>query len=223
MASRPGRGTGRPPLTEEYRHATRMEIADHAVRLFVTQGVAATTAEDIASAAGVSTRTLWRYFRSKEDCARPLITAGLDMMTERLRDYWRGNSSLTQAMPGAGDPELSATRRLGALRDLVRLARDEPGLRAIWLETHLEAEAVFASMLARGAGRAEDDLAVRLQAGMLNAALRIVVQDWATDPGPPDGSSIGDALARALQSMTLLFDSEIAARSAGPVDGVRPG
>lgn len=216
MADRPGRGTGRPPLTERARQATRMEIAEHAVRLFVTRGVSATTAEDIASAAGVSTRTLWRYFRSKEDCARPLLIAGLDMMTERLRDYWRGESSLTEAMPCAEDPEVAETERLAALRDLVRMSRDEPGLRAVWLETHFEAEAVFRSMIANGSDRSEDDLAVRLEAGMLNAALRIVVQDWATDAGLPYGASPGEALARALRSMSLLFDGDITARAAAP-------
>jgi len=136
-----------------------MEIADEAVRLFVTQGVAATTAEDIASASGVSTRTLWRYFRSKEDCARPLLTAGLDLVTERLRDYWRGGSSLTQAMPNADDPRVIGTQHLAAMRDLVRLSRAEPGLRAVWLETHFDAEAVFARAIAEGTDRSEHDLA----------------------------------------------------------------
>ncbi|WP_436789171.1 TetR/AcrR family transcriptional regulator [Yinghuangia sp. YIM S10712] len=185
-----------------------MEIADQAVRLFVTRGVAATTAEEIASAAGVSTRTLWRYFRSKEDCARPLLTAGLDLITEHLRDYWGGGSSLTQAMPRAEDPDLVAAQRLDALRDLVRLTREEPGLRAIWLETHFDAEAVFAGLIAEGTDRSADDLAVRLEAGMLNAALRIVVEDWALEPDEPTGPSLGEALARALEIMTRLFECE---------------
>jgi AcrR family transcriptional regulator len=208
MAGPPGGRTGRPSLTERRREATRMEIADEAVRLFVAQGVAATTAEDIASSAGVSTRTLWRYFRSKEECARPLLTAGLDMMTERLRDYWRGSSSLAQAMPSAEDPGVIAAQRLEALRNLVRLSRDEPGLRAIWLETHFDAEALFAGVIADGTDRSEHDLAVRLEAGMFNAALRIVVEDWALQPDQPDGPPLGETLAQALHAMTRFLDPE---------------
>ncbi|MFD3589287.1 TetR/AcrR family transcriptional regulator [Streptomyces sp. NPDC058683] len=208
-----------------------MEIADEAVRLFVTQGVAATTAEDIASAAGISTRTLWRYFRSKEECARPLLTAGLDMVTERLRDYWRGGSSLTQAMPSAEDPGVIGTRHLEALRDLVRLSRDEPGLRAIWLETHFDAEAVFARAIAEGSDRSEHDLAVRLEAGMLNAALRIAVEDWALRPDEPDGRPLGETLAHALHVMTELLDAEPPVTAGQkpkrtnrfPATGVNPG
>ncbi|MFI9586460.1 hypothetical protein ACIHCQ_32580 [Streptomyces sp. NPDC052236] len=29
---------------------------------------------------------------------RPLLTAGLDMMAKRLRDYWRGGGSLAQVI-----------------------------------------------------------------------------------------------------------------------------
>ncbi|MFC4507368.1 MULTISPECIES: TetR/AcrR family transcriptional regulator [Streptomyces] len=208
MGGQPGSRTGRPPLTERRREATRMEIADEAVRLFVAQGVAATTAEEIASAAGVSTRTLWRYFRSKEECARPLLTAGLDTVTERLRDYWRGGASLTEAMPSPEDPGVIDAQRVVALRDLVRLSRDEPGLRAIWLETHFDAEAVFAGAIADGTDRSEHDLAVRLEAGMLNAALRIAVEDWALQPDRPDGPPLGETLAHALHVMTEFLDSE---------------
>ena len=49
MGARSGGRTGRPPLTERRREATRREIAEHALRLFAAQGVAATTAEDIAA------------------------------------------------------------------------------------------------------------------------------------------------------------------------------
>ncbi|MFI6279772.1 TetR/AcrR family transcriptional regulator [Streptomyces sp. NPDC050988] len=228
MGGQPGSRTGRPPLTERRREATRMEIADEAVRLFVAQGVAATTAEDIASAAGVSTRTLWRYFRSKEECARPLLTAGLELVTERLRDYWSGGSSLTRTMPSADDPGVIGTRRLEALRDLIRLSRDEPGMRAVWLETHFDAEAVFAAAIAEGTDRPDTDLAVRLEAGMFNAALRIAVEDWALQPDRTDGPPLRESLAQALHVMTELIDSERSATPGRrmihlPGTGTRPG
>ncbi|WP_353962947.1 helix-turn-helix domain-containing protein [Streptomyces sp. NBC_00878] len=185
--------------------------ADEAVRLFVTQGVAATTAEDIASAAGVSTRTLWRYFRSKEECARPLLTAGMDLITERLRAHWRRGGSLAQTFANADDPGLLAAQHVAALRDLVRLGRDEPGLRAVWLETHFDADAVFAGVIAEGTGRSERDLAVRLEAGMLNTALGITVEDWALRPDDPTGPSLGESLAQALHVMAQLLDPETSA------------
>src|SRR5690348_8040644 len=69
---------GRPPVSEERRRAQRLEISRHAVRLFRAQGVAATSGEQIARAAGVSERTLWRSFRSKESCVEPLLSQSLE-------------------------------------------------------------------------------------------------------------------------------------------------
>ncbi|WP_143669231.1 TetR/AcrR family transcriptional regulator, partial [Streptomyces rochei] len=79
MAAASGR-TGRPPLTEERRAEIRLEIARAALDLFVAQGVAATTGEQIGRAVGISARTVWRYFPTKESCVRPLLTAGAGLV-----------------------------------------------------------------------------------------------------------------------------------------------
>lgn len=201
-------GVGRPPLTQRRREATRMEIADEAVRLFVEQGVAVTTAEDIAAAAGISTRTLWRYFRSKEECARPLLAMGIDVLTERLRDYWRGGLTLAQAISAIEVPGNPFARHLETLRGLVRLSRDEPGLRAVWLEAHFDAEIVLAGLIAEGTGRSEDDLAVRLEAGMMNTALRVAVEHWALQPHEGTDPPLGTTLGEALQAITRFLDAD---------------
>ncbi|MER6712966.1 MULTISPECIES: helix-turn-helix domain-containing protein [unclassified Streptomyces] len=198
MAGRAGGATGRPPLTERRRAETRMEIAEEAVRLFTAKGVAAVTAEDIAAASGVSTRTLWRYFRSKEECVRPLLTTGLELLTERLRDSAQGRRSLAEAILSLRHED-EATPRLRALGDLLRLCRDEPGLRAVWLEAHYDAEAAFAAMIAERTGRPAGDLAVRVEAGVLNTALRIGVEEWALRPDRSQGPSFAETVTRALR------------------------
>lgn len=208
MAGRAGAGAGRPPLTERRRAATRMEIADEAVRLFVERGVAGTTAEDIAAAAGISTRTLWRYFRSKEECARPLLTVGIEVLTGRLRDYWNGSRTLAQAISAIEDPGIPVAQHLETLRGLVRLSRDEPGLRAVWLEAHFDAEVVLAGLIAEATDRPDDDLAVRLEAGMMNTALRVAVEHWALQPHEPTGPPLGATLGQALQAITQFLDAD---------------
>lgn len=49
------------------RAETRTNLADAAVRLFSERGYEATSVDDIADAAGVSLRTFFRYFGSKDD------------------------------------------------------------------------------------------------------------------------------------------------------------
>lgn len=198
MAGRAGGATGRPPLTERRRAETRMEIAEEAVRLFAAKGVTAVTAEDIASASGVSTRTLWRYFRSKEECVRPLLTTGLELLTEHLREDRGEHGSLAEAILSVRYDD-DTTTRLRTLGDLLLLCRDEPGLRAVWLEAHYDAEATFAAMIADRTGRPVGDLAVRVEAGVLNTAMRIAVEDWALRSDATAGPSLAETVRRALR------------------------
>ncbi len=54
-------------LTDRRAAQTREEIVSTAVALFVEHGYDATTMEQVAEAVGVSRRTLYRYFATKED------------------------------------------------------------------------------------------------------------------------------------------------------------
>lgn len=54
--------------------ATRARVEKAACRLFVSQGITETTTRDIASEAGVSEGTIYRYFESKEELAFTLFS-----------------------------------------------------------------------------------------------------------------------------------------------------
>jgi AcrR family transcriptional regulator len=63
-------GTGRNAgLREMTRRAVRAEVAAKALELFVDQGFEQTTVDQIAAAVGMSTRSVFRYFATKEDMA----------------------------------------------------------------------------------------------------------------------------------------------------------
>jgi AcrR family transcriptional regulator len=61
------RKTPAVPLRARARDAIREAIMDTALGLFDEQGFEATTVDDIASAAGISPRSFFRYFATKED------------------------------------------------------------------------------------------------------------------------------------------------------------
>ncbi|MBG6212567.1 MAG: TetR/AcrR family transcriptional regulator [Cryobacterium sp.] len=63
---------------------SRVEVADIAVRLFQSGGYEATTATDIAAAAGVSRSTFFRQFGSKDD----VIFADHDELLEQISGYF---------------------------------------------------------------------------------------------------------------------------------------
>jgi AcrR family transcriptional regulator len=168
--------TGRPPLTERRKAATRLEVAREAVRLFTSKGVAGTTAEEIAAAAGISVRTLWRYFPSKESCVWPLLAAGIQNLARSLR-AWPPSRDVAELLDGGSDADAAAD--LPAMLALIRLTRTESGLRAVWLRSHDDAEPLLVAALARRAGLDEDDLRVRVRAAMINGALRVAVEQYA--------------------------------------------
>lgn len=67
-------GTGR---REAHKRATRLALLEAAARLFAEGGYAGTTVQQIAAAAGVTERTFFRYFGSKDELLAHRILATL--------------------------------------------------------------------------------------------------------------------------------------------------
>jgi AcrR family transcriptional regulator len=63
---------------------TRALLVDVARRLFAQKGVNETTMNDIATASGKGRRTLYTYFRSKEDVYKACIESELSIVTTAL-------------------------------------------------------------------------------------------------------------------------------------------
>lgn len=163
---------GRPPVSDRQRELQRLDISRHAVRLFREQGVAATSGEQIARAAGVSERTLWRYFRTKESCVEPLLNKVIDAFQEVVRT-WPAELELAEHLRVAYTPVLdSSGSDLEAVLAVVRMTHDEPVLRATYLVLRERAESAFADVLAERMGMPADALEVRIQAAATSAALR---------------------------------------------------
>ncbi|MGC0365986.1 AcrR family transcriptional regulator [Rhodococcus sp. 27YEA15] len=70
----------------------RVHVASQAIRLFSENGYEATTVEQIAAAAGVSRRTFFRQFRSKEDVIfadhESLLAQAAEFLTVDAPDPW---------------------------------------------------------------------------------------------------------------------------------------
>jgi AcrR family transcriptional regulator len=73
------------PAREQKRRETRARITDAALDLFVNRGYAETTIDDIAEAAGVGRRTVFRHFPNKEAMLFDHLAVRRDFAIERLR------------------------------------------------------------------------------------------------------------------------------------------
>ncbi|UDF03238.1 TetR/AcrR family transcriptional regulator [Asticcacaulis sp. AND118] len=75
----------RDGLRERKRRETLQRITDTGMCLFLEKGYDATTLDDIAMAAGISRRTFFYYFKSKDDILLSLQSGMGEMITAALR------------------------------------------------------------------------------------------------------------------------------------------
>ncbi|MEU8821218.1 TetR family transcriptional regulator [Actinoplanes sp. NPDC048796] len=155
-------------LRERRRLATQAEIEAVALELFSERGSERTTVEDIAAAAGVSQRTFFRYFPTKEDAALGVNRSFQEAFTAELA---RGRNVFE-----AVEATLAAVRtRDGAVDRLLRvrclLARDDNLNRAA---VAFDSQACHANQELMGGG-----LRARVVMETVSAALRAALDDWA--------------------------------------------
>ncbi|MFE0380158.1 TetR/AcrR family transcriptional regulator [Streptomyces inhibens] len=192
---------GRPSLTERRRQETRLEIAETAAALFSDQGYDATTVEDIASAAGISLRTFYRYCAAKEDALTPVLTSGVGLLVDALATR-PVDEPLTSAVQAAFDSSASA-RRLAdpeQARRLVRIMATVPAIRMRWLAAGRDMQDQLVPVLAARKGAPEDSMEVRLLACALIDALSVAMEHWAWQDEPED---VVELTRRALNYLRI--------------------
>src|SRR5688500_19601685 len=74
------------PIREQTRAVVRSLLARTAFELFAAKGYDDTTLEEVASAAGVSRRTLFNYFRNTEDLALSGLAEQGELIAARLAE-----------------------------------------------------------------------------------------------------------------------------------------
>jgi AcrR family transcriptional regulator len=81
-----------PRTKEQYealRTATRNKIHSAAIKLFAKKGFAATSVQDIADTASISTGLLYRHYKTKDELFNELVSyaaAGLEKIVERFKN-----------------------------------------------------------------------------------------------------------------------------------------
>lgn len=79
-------------LRETKKLATRQEIADAAMRLFVIRGFDHVTVADVAEAARVSEKTVYNYFPSKEDLFFDEVPARAQAIADAIAGRAKGDT-----------------------------------------------------------------------------------------------------------------------------------
>ncbi|MCM3657713.1 TetR/AcrR family transcriptional regulator [Agromyces mediolanus] len=195
-----------PTLTERRKAATQLEIAKVAAVLFAEHGADQVTAESIAAASGVSLRTFYRYFRTKEDAVGPLLAVGAGTWQAALAASGPGDP--TTAFPELISRVLTPVDDAGreALRwthGLLRAADVDPALQTVWRRVNHDSEVRLRAIIAELAGPDADAFEVRLLAAAATDAIRLGLEEWAAHDEDPDGAA-GAPAALAVRAFAQL-------------------
>jgi len=135
-------------LQERKQELVRAELFNAAWQLFGERGYEATTVAQIAAAAGVSRRTFFRYYASKEDVlvetSDELAESMLAAMAERPLDE-PPLLAIERALVPVIESRMARTDRV---RTIIRLLRESRTLRRAMLERHALMEERLAVQLA---------------------------------------------------------------------------
>ncbi|MFG1664253.1 TetR/AcrR family transcriptional regulator [Streptomyces sp. Y7] len=127
-------------LWDRSRQVAVEAILDTAVRLFTEQGYERTTIAQIAREAGISQRSLFRYFGTKED----LVCGDQDALGELLRqtvEQQPADVSAWDALRAGFEVVLTARHTPERVLELSRLIFDTPSLHARYIEKRLRWQA----------------------------------------------------------------------------------
>ena len=197
--------TVQPSLRERQRQQTHELIRRTAYELAVEQGTAAVSVQGICAAAGVSSRTFFNHFRSKDEAfipelpdfteaeQRAFVDGGTDLVSA-LEQLLGGHIALVQENARGGEGPRAMKRLLEVNPELVP--------RAMAVFEALEQK--VAALVARRTGRPAGDLFCAVAALTATSTMRAALGAW-EDGDTSDGdlqSVVADAFALLRELLT---------------------
>lgn len=165
-----GRGLSR---REQNYQQTRRRLVEAARHLFERDGYDAVTVETLAAAAGVSPRTVYRYFDTKGGLVAEPIRRIVDHVMARADPQW-SIADIADAFATAAEEAIAS----GDLEWSLWLYREHPALveeTPVWRQ-HMATDLAIGLARARGAGR--PDRRDRIRAGVAIQIAALAADEW---------------------------------------------
>ncbi|MET8759415.1 TetR family transcriptional regulator [Lentzea sp. NPDC004782] len=201
-------------LRERKKRAMRRQLSDTAARLFVEHGFDAVRVADVGEACGVSEKTVFNYFPSKEALLLDRLEATADALRTHLSDpalppvaamltvldQERHGVVASLAADTDTDRALARYQRFG---DLIR---STPSLRAYRSETADRFVDIAAEVLAARTGLRPDDPEPQIAAAALLGLWRLQFRALRTHlrPGRPLSAAIGAVAGEVHRAARLV-------------------
>ena len=171
-------------LRERRRRETLHRIAEQGLKLFLTKGYDATTLDAIAEAAGISRRTFFYYFKSKEEILLAWQDGGF---SETLRAAVLEQTTRQSPLDAVKNALLELTARFQVdykqTKVIERLMSANESLRIRQQAKYVEKEEAVFEALRQMWPQSHRQAALRAVAMMSVGALRLAIDNWNRDQG----------------------------------------
>jgi mycofactocin system transcriptional regulator len=161
---------------------TRDDIERAAMELFTEAGFASTTVDDIAAAAGISRRTFFRYFGSKNEVVWGRFNDGLAALATTLSAQPRDIGVAEALRRCIVDFNAFADDQIAVHRQRMKLILAVPELQAHSTLMYAAWRRVVATFVADRLGVDPDDLLPRLAGHLMLGAAVAAYEQWLADP-----------------------------------------
>ncbi|GAA2745954.1 TetR/AcrR family transcriptional regulator [Kitasatospora cinereorecta] len=184
-------------LWDRSRQLAVEAILDTAIRLFAEQGYEQTTIAQIAREAGISQRSLFRYFGTKED----LVCGDQEALGELLKqtvEQQPAAVSAWDALRTGFEVILTANHAPDRVLELSRLIFRTPSLRARYIEKRLRWQADLVPVVQARLGSGPD-VQARAVIATVFACVDTATELWAEQDGRPDLAALYDECLDAVR------------------------
>lgn len=161
-------------LRERKRQETLRRITEAGIGLFIHKGIDATTLDEIAAMAGISRRTFFHYFKSKDDILLSLQKGMGEMIAARVRQAGDAVSPIDAIRDAV--IAVCAEVPAGDMIAIDRLMRSSPAVQARKQASYVEHErTLYAALRERWPDPARE-MALRLVAMLAIGAIRLATE-----------------------------------------------
>ncbi|GAB3597508.1 TetR/AcrR family transcriptional regulator [Microbacterium tumbae] len=185
---------------DRQRAALRQEIADAALELFVRHGFETTTVDAIVDAVGISRRSFFRYFGTKEDVLLGDLNTRGDAVARALAAR-PATEGAWEALRGAmvdAQPETFHDARSDLA--VARMMRDTPSLRARRSEKRQYWQEVLTPLVARRIPAEDAELRAAAIVSAMLACVDVASDAWVDSEGEADMERLYDSAVAAIRS-----------------------
>jgi AcrR family transcriptional regulator len=171
-------------LRERKKAATRRALGLAAMRLAIERGLDNVLVDDIAAAAGVSTRTFNNYFASKYEAICSLAMERGKFIGAELRARPPGESLMDAITNAVIAPYENGDQPPGRAHiDGIKLVLRSPALQGEFLRTQYVTQQELAAAIADRIGSDPAEMFPRVMAGAVAAATHVALDYWlSADP-----------------------------------------